>query len=68
MVGIRNSGLSEKLQLDPRLSAITQVCQAEAVKQQQPLLRGKPDTSVGAFMCGRGGRSRGSKDKAPTNH
>ena len=37
VVGIRNSALSEKLQLDPDLtlqSAITQVRQAEAVKKQ----------------------------------
>ena len=43
VVGIRNSALSEKLQLDPRLtldSAISQVRQSEAIKQQQPLLRG----------------------------
>ena len=41
VVGIRNSTLSEKLQLDPRLTldtCITQVRQSEAVKQQQPLL------------------------------
>ena len=61
VVGIRNSALSEKLQLDPRLtldSAITQVRQAEAVKQQQPLLRGKPDTPVGAVKRGKGGPGR----------
>ena len=49
VVGIRNSTLSEKLQLDPRLtldSAITQVRQSEAVTQQQPLLRGKPDSRL----------------------
>ena len=63
VVGIRNNTLSEKLQLDSRLtldSAITQVRQSEAVKQQQPLLRGKPDTPVGAVNKSRGGITRGS--------
>ena len=57
----------------PRLtleSAITQVRQSEAVKQQQPLLRGKP---VGAVNKSRGAITRGSKDNAgasptTTNH
>ena len=65
VVGIRNNSLSEKLQLDPRLtldSAITQVRQSEAVKQQQPLLRGKPDTPVGAVNKSRGGITWGSKN------
>lgn len=55
VVGIRNSTLSERMQLQPDLDlekAITQVRQAEAIKQQQPLLRsgsgGKADTLVGA--------------------
>ena len=42
VVGIRNGRLSEKLQLDSRLtleSAVTQVRQAEAVKLQQSVLR-----------------------------
>ena len=65
VVGIRNSALSEKLQLDPRLTldgAITQVRQSEAIKQQQPLLRGKPNTPVGVVQKGRGG-PRGSRPK-----
>ena len=44
VVGLGDSKLSEKLQLDPELTlekAITQVCQAETVKQQQPLLQGE---------------------------
>ena len=63
VVGIRNGRLSEKLQLDSRLtleSAVTQVRQAEAVKLQQSVLRGScadaPDTQVGAVHTGRGGR------------
>lgn len=44
VVGIRDSSLVEKLQLDSELTltkAVTLVRQAEAVKQQQPLLRGQ---------------------------
>ena len=50
VVGIRNSTLSEKLQLDSELTldkAIAWVWQSETVKQQQSLLRGKLDTPVG---------------------
>ena len=54
VVGIRNSTLLEKLQLDPRLTLDTCITQSEAVKQQQPLLRGKPDTPVGAVNKFRG--------------
>jgi len=53
VVGIRNSALSEKLQLDSKLTletAVAQVRQSEAVKLQQPLLRAscaeKPDLPV----------------------
>ena len=73
VVGIRNSGLSEKLQLDPNLtldSAITQVRHSEAVKSQQPLLRGKPDTPVGAVHRGRGWQkpNRGSRNSVASSH
>ena len=74
VVGIRNSALSEKLQLDPELTlakAATQVRQAEAVKQQQPLVRGKPDAPVGAVGKGSGRpikTYRGSAHNAPTAH
>ena len=53
VVGILNSSLSEKLQLDPHLTlarAVTQACQAEAVKQQQLLVRRKPDKSVWVLL------------------
>lgn len=54
VVGINNSSLAEKLQLDSKLTlatAITQVRQAEVVKQQQPALRGVvKDTRVGAVQ------------------
>ena len=57
VVGLRDARLSEKLQLDADLTLekiFTQVRQAEAVKQQQSLVRGasvnhkQPDTHVGA--------------------
>ena len=71
MVGIRNSALSERLQLDAGLSldsTISQVRQSEAVKEQQPLLRGKPDTPVGAVQRTRGGYkvSRGGRHSPAT--
>ena len=71
VVGIRDASLSEKLQLDADLTlttAVAKVRQAEAVKKQQPLLRGetpgasgvKPDTPVGAVQRSRrGGRPVG---------
>ena len=60
VVGIRNATLAEKLQLDADLTldkAVTQARQAEAIKLQQPLLRGggKPDTPVGAVQRGDSG-------------
>ena len=64
VVGLRNLSLSEKLQLDAGLTlatAVTKVRQAEAVKKQQPLLRGetpaiagrKHDLPVGAVQRGK---------------
>ena len=62
-VYLRDARLSEKLQLDAELSldkAVAQVRQAEAVKQQQSLVRGaeenrrQPDTHVGAVLRRRG--------------
>ena len=54
VVGISNSSLSEKLQLNSMLTlatAIVQVRQAEAVKLQQPALRGTTkDIPVGAVQ------------------
>ena len=55
VVGISNSSLSEKLQLNSTLTlatAIVQVRQAEAVKLQQPALRGvTKDIPVGAVQA-----------------
>ena len=63
VVGIRNTSLSERLQLDPKLtleSAVTQVRQSETVKQQQAVLRGSStlaqDIPVGAVQRGRSNR------------
>ena len=74
VVGIRNTFLSEKLQLDAELTlttAVAKVRQAEAVKKQQPLLRGetsdasgrKPDTPVGAVQRGRRGNRQVGKPR-----
>ena len=59
VVGIRNTSLSERLQLDPKLtleSAVTQVRQSETVKQQQAVLRGSStlaqEIPVGAVQRG----------------
>ena len=73
VVGIRNNKLSEKLQLDPDLTlanAINQVRQSEAIKSQQPLLRGKPDTPVGVVQSRQGGLepNRGSRNNVASNH
>ena len=57
VVGLRDARLSEKLQLDPDLTlekAVTQVRQAESIKQQQSLVRSmsenhkQPDNRMGA--------------------
>ena len=74
VVGIRDSSLSEKLQLDAELTlttAITKVRQAETVKKQQPLLRGqtlatggqRPDIPVGAVQNGKWTPKHGSWQK-----
>ena len=73
VVGIRNSTLSEKLQLDPGLTldtAVTKVRQFEAVRQQQPLLRGKPDTPVGAIQRDKGRQraNKGSRNSVASGH
>ena len=81
MVGIRNRALSERMQLDAKLtldSAVTQARQSEAVKLQQAVLRGsscseQPDLPVGAVQR-KGGRrwkpskSQGSQNSCATNH
>lgn len=81
IVGIHNRALSEWLQLDPGLTlakAITQVCKAEAVKLQQPLLGAscgeKPNIPVTGIQRGKGGcrgepsQTSGSQNSEATNH
>ena len=49
IVGIRNTHLSEKLQLDSELTlekAVTQVRQSEVIKQQQSLLEAQSKTHL----------------------
>ena len=65
VVGLRDATLSEKLQLDSKLTlekAVMKVRQAEAVRQQQPIVRGdeakKPDVPVGAVHHGKSGKGR----------
>ena len=69
VVGLLSASLSEKLQLDPALTlkkAITQARHAEAIKLQQPLIRGegavKPDLPVGVVQQGRPSQNR-SREK-----
>ena len=68
VVGICDSKLSEKLQLDPDLTldkAVAQVRQAEAVKQQQPVIRGDATYApVGAVHKASG--NSGRKMRVPT--
>ena len=72
VVGIHNGKLSERLQLDPDLSLASEVSQArqsEAVKSQQLLLRGKPDTPLGAVQRTRSGqRPGGSQNSVAESH
>ena len=78
VVGIRNSSLSEKLQLDAELTlttAVMKVRQSEEVRKQQPLLRGetpatsttggkpKPEIPVGAVQRGRRGGAMNKQHK-----
>jgi len=74
VVGIRNSALAEKLQLDSKLTletAVAQVRQSEAVKLQQPLLRAscaeKPDLPVGSVQRGRVNHRKSSKGQGSQN-
>ena len=77
VVGIRDSTLSEQLQLDAELTlttAVAKVRQAEQVKKQQPLLRGesaaggkKPVIPVGAVQRGRRGGKAIRKPRSAPN-
>lgn len=78
VVGLRSAALSEKLQLDPYLTlekAVTLSRQTEAIKLQQPLIRGegavKPDLPVEAVHHGKPkqykGRETGASRKRQLN-
>ena len=65
VVGLRDAALSEKLQLDSKLTlekAVTKARQAKTVRQQQSVVRGdetkKPEVPVGAVHHGKGGRGK----------
>ena len=73
VVGIRNTTLSEKMQLQPELTlkkAIMQARESEAIKLQQPLLRGgsetKFDTPVGTVNVGKSCRKSKSRQNTGT--
>ena len=68
VVGIRNSTLSEKMQLDAELTltkAVTQVHQAEALKQQQSLSHSLHDAPIRAVKRGKSG-TKSNKPKLVT--
>ena len=64
VVGLRDTALSEKLQLDSKLTlekAFTKARQAETVRQQQAVVQGdkrKPEVPIGAVHHGKGGRPK----------
>ena len=75
VVGLRDATLSEKLQLDAELTlerALTKVRQAEAVKKQQPLMRGEggdnghPGAAVGGVNRSRQPKKPKQPPKGPT--
>ena len=67
VVGIRDAVLAEKLQLDPELTlekAVTRVRQAEAVKQQQPTIRGETKEAL-VGKINKPGKPHEAKPKPP---
>ena len=76
VVGLKDKKLSEKLQLNSKLSlekAVTQARQSEAVKKQQDILQGTqpdpPSANVDQISknWGKGGKGKDQKDKPPKN-
>ena len=76
VVGLKDKKLSEKLQLNPKLTlekAVTQARQSETVKQQQDILQGTQSDSPSANVDqisknrGKGGKGKDQKDKPPKN-
>ena len=72
MVGIKDSKLSEELQMKSDLtlkSCITQVRQSESVKKQQGVVRGDRDDKITIEAVKHANRSRPGKPQAqPPNH
>ena len=73
VVGIRDARLSERLQLDHKLTlddAVTAVRQSEQVKQQQTVLRGtevKPEIPIGAVQKGHKHRQQADEQQNEPN-
>ena len=76
VVGLKDKKLSEKLQLDSKLTlekAVTQARQSETVKKQQDILQGTqpdpPSANVDQILKkrGKGGKGKDQKDKPPKN-
>ena len=67
VVGIRDATMSEKLQLDSKLTlekAKTTIRQQEAVKEQQSILKGPEGANLDAMQRGKGrGRQRDRRDR-----
>ena len=76
VVGLKDKKLSEKLQLDSKLTlekAVTQARQSETVKKQQDILQGTQPDPPSAYVDqiskkrGKGGKWKDQKDKPPKN-
>ena len=76
VVGLKDKKLSEKLQLDSKLTlekAVTQARQSETVKKQQDILQGTqpdpPSANVDQISNkrGKGGKGKDQKDNPPKN-
>ena len=76
VVGLKDKKLSEKLQLDSKLTlekAVTQARPSETVKKQQDILQGTqpdpPSANVDQILKkrGKGGKGNDQKDKPPRN-
>ena len=76
VVGLKDKKLSEKLQLDSKLTlekAVTQARKSETVKKQQDILQGTqpdpPSANVDQISKkrGKGGKGKDQKDKPPKN-
>ena len=73
-MGLKDKKLSDKLQLNPKLTlekAVTQARQSETVKKQQDILQGTqpdpPSANVDQISKkrGKGGKRKDQKDKPP---